>query len=183
LNRRSSKVALFNRLVTKLEQTLEERDRIEHKLDHLREAAHEPVSKPHTITTLPAEQGPPAVEPHNDTSVCMVVQRYRGATIMCDEAECIHVGKTGASLVEQSPSDSFCGLMVYVSFAQGCTQQAVKAASKIIVNLPILTTGAWGDGVSKTMNVIDLAKHNPNAASIVIVPQANLINKVCICNW
>lgn len=176
---KSRKVALFSHLLAKLEQTLDERDRIEYKLNHIRDAGNGQGAQRPKVTTLPNQRGPPSVPIHSDTSVCMVVQRYRVATIMGNNSEYIQVGKTNASLTSEGLVDSVCGLMVYVSFAKGCTQQTVMTAAKIIVNLPILTTGAWGDGVSKTMNVIDLAMLRSNSASIVIVPQANLINKVC----
>lgn len=175
-NHCSSKVTLFSHLLTKLEQTLDERDRIEDKLDHLRDspAARPSISK---LPNPPDNKSPPVAVPLSDTSVCMVVQRYRGATIMCNDNETIRVGKSGASPKAAASSQAYCGLMVYVSFAKGCNQSAVKAAAKIIVNLPVLTVGEWGDG-NKTMNVVDLAKQHPNAASVVIVPQASLINKV-----
>lgn len=179
----SNKTVLFSRLLTKMEHTLAERDRIEQKLENMRntrrdkDVATPEISK---VPTTSAAKISPAIQPHSDTSVCMVIQRFRGANLVCNETECVEVGaKIGLSLKERNSSESICGLMVYVSFAKGCTQQATQAAAKIVINLPILTMGAWGDGVSKTLNVIDLAKQQPNAASIVIVPQANLINKVC----
>ena len=168
-----SKLTLFSHLVTRLEQTLEERRRVQAKLGQFRR--------------LPEAEG--RIRGNDDTvnnktsktSVCMVVQRFRSATLLINEDNAVRVGATTTSSFddEESPKDKCCGMLVYVSFAKGATQAMVQAAGKIIVNLPILTFGAWGDGVSKNMNVLDLAVHQQNAASLVIVPQANLTCRVC----
>lgn len=174
--RAHSKTLLFSHLLSKLEQTLDERDRIEGKLDLIRDVKGDATSP--SISRFASSQSipPAAIQPQSNTSMVMVVQRYRGASLSISDDECVRVGTNKAS--SSGDKQACCGLLVYVSFAKGCNQQTVQAASKIVVNLPILTVGAWGDGVSKTMNVIDLAKQHPDAASLVIVPQANLINKV-----
>jgi len=194
--RSHSKLNLYSHLISKLEQTLDEQHRIEDKLDHLKHLHdNEPnvtgpaissasSSNNNNTDNLPSSTSTSDNNNNNNaSSVCMVVQRYRGATLLINESQVVRVGAKALSdddhIQGSSSTDSFCGLLVYVSFAKGCTQQTVQAASKIIVNLPVLTMGAWGDGTSETMNVMDLAKKHPSAASLVIVPQANLINKVC----
>jgi hypothetical protein len=177
-----SRLSLFSHLVGRLEETLDERNRIQAKLDNMR------IQQRRQLVLPPSQQEPPQSTPNpsNNTSVCMVVQRYRGATLLCNDCEIVRVGANTTldhtvSLLEPNAAEhqqSYCGLLVYVSFAKGCTQQAVQTAAKIVVNLPLLSLGGWGDGVSQTMNVMDLAKQHPNAASITIVPQADLINKV-----
>ena len=181
-----SKLALFSHLISKLETTIDERLRMEEKLRHLRRQPSDD-DKPTTGTTSTDTKAhiSPVIKDSSSsssTSVCMVVQRCRGATILVNENELVKLGANTSQDHSQSllqgSSEALCGLLVYVSFAKGCTEQSVQLASKIIVNLPVLTTGAWGDGVSETLNVMDLAKKHTNAASIVLVPQANLINKV-----
>jgi hypothetical protein len=83
---------------------------------------------------------------------------------------------------------------VYVSFYRGATADHVREAAETVLNLPVLTDGAWGDGVSSTESVLqrlgldeprktadcDDPKAPPPASvttSIVLVPQANLICK------
>jgi hypothetical protein len=87
---------------------------------------------------------------------------------------------------------------VYVSFYRGASTKQVQEAAETVLNLPVLTDGAWGDGVSANESVLqrlDLEGHretkkNDDAASsptparaptamtsIVLVPQANLICK------
>ena len=101
-------------------------------------------------------------------SVHLVVQRYRSCRILLDESEWVSVGE----------DPEHCGLLVYVSFEKSATQESTKNSASTVMNLPVLTTGLWGDGVSRQMSVLDLAAAHPNRASIVIVPQANLISKV-----
>ena len=107
-----------------------------------------------------------------EESVKLVFQRFRRASIFID-------GKmTGVG-----SSDPFsCGLLVYVSFAKSATKEKALQAARTIVNLPILTRGAWGDG-SSPLSVLDIASSNKNnlAPSLLLVPQANLISKVSEC--
>jgi len=185
-----SKLTVFSKLISKLEKTIGERLRMEEKLKSLRDnhnrepATFAPkLTSPSTIDSK-SNSSSSSSSSSSKTSVGMVVQRCRGATVLVNDNELSKVGtdtsKDHSQALLNGSSEHSCGLLVYVSFAKGCTQQSVRLAAKIIVNLPILTTGGWGDGVSSTVNVIDLATQHANAASIVVVPQANLINKVCL---
>jgi D-Tyr-tRNAtyr deacylase len=96
---------------------------------------------------------------------------------MIGEEEIVKVGAESSCLTSNPSDANTCGMLVYVSFGEGCTQQSCQAAAKIIVNLPILTLGVWGDG-GKTTNLFGMATKQSNASSLIIVPQANLICKV-----
>ena len=178
-----SRLSLLSHLLTRLEQALDERSRIKTKLGNMRLQQHPQPHSPRQGHGQEQEQRGTMPVAASNTSVCMVVQRYRGATLQCNENEIVRVGANAtldpaAATLELQQKGQYCGLLIYVSFAKGCTQQAVQTAAKIVVNLPLLSLVGWGDGVAQTMNVIDLAKQHRNAASITIVPQADLINKV-----
>jgi hypothetical protein len=113
-------------------------------------------------------------------SVHLVVQRYRTCKLLVDEEE-----DRWVSMVDNCP-----GMLVYVSFAATATESSVHAAAETILNLPVLTTGVWGDG-SPTRSIRQIMRHcqhgaaasnvdgeAANSCSIAIVPQANLICKV-----
>jgi hypothetical protein len=105
-------------------------------------------------------------------AVHLVVQRYRSCKLLLNETEWVCQGSRAAN---------HCGLLLYVSFAADADQTAVSAAVDTALNLPVLTTGLWGDGVSEQFSVKQqLLTQNCNAltTSITIVPQANLICKV-----
>jgi len=114
--------------------------------------------------------------------VHLLVQRFRSCKILIDEKEWISVGSPFDDELDErkdiSEASLHCGMLVYVSFAAGADRKAVEIATKTLLNLPVLTTGLWGDGVSQTLNLLELAASGPNKSSIVIVPQANLISKV-----
>jgi D-Tyr-tRNAtyr deacylase len=101
-------------------------------------------------------------------SVYIVVQRFRECKLLINELEYANVG---------SSSDS-CGLLAYVSFASSTTPVQVEQAAGTLLNLPVLTTGLWGDGESSTLSVLALSVDPTLSCSLVIVPQANLISKV-----
>lgn len=103
-------------------------------------------------------------------SVSIVVQRFRKCRLLIDELKYVTVGGGG--------DDSGCGLLAYVSFASTATPSQVEQAARTLLNLPILTTGLWGDDGSSTMSVIALAAEPTSSASLVVVPQANMISKV-----
>jgi D-Tyr-tRNAtyr deacylase len=80
---------------------------------------------------------------------------------------------------EPSQQQQHCGLLVYVSFSRHATPDCALQAAHTIVNLPLLTEGVWGDGVSKTFGALNHQQHDLDVdRSIVLVPQANLICKV-----
>lgn len=101
-------------------------------------------------------------------SVHIVVQRYRSCKVLLQETEWVQIGS----------DETHCGLLVYVSFAQSCDKDAVRRAAQTALQLPVLTTGQWGDGVSETYSLLHLAKQQNASTSIILIPQANLISKV-----
>ena len=105
-------------------------------------------------------------------------------------------------LTQQQRQQQHCGLLVYVSFASTADKAKVEQAVTTLLNLPVLTTGLWGDGVS-TVSLLQLLSSSSSAAtieretqtiesdennnnpclaaavaSVAIIPQANLICKV-----
>ena len=100
--------------------------------------------------------------------VSIVVQRFRECKLLIDELEYVTVGGNGES----------CGLLAYISFASSTTLEQVELAATTLLNLPVLTTGLWGDGESSTCSVLELAANPSSSCSLVVVPQANLISKV-----
>jgi hypothetical protein len=134
----------------------------------------------------------------NTKSVHIVVQRYRSCQVLLEETDWVSVGSHhhinsigNGNDHSQGPNDdkpapaaasvpaSHCGLLVYVSFASSTDKAVVQQAALTILNLSVLTTGLWGDGVSATCSVLELAaRGGGHAASLVLVPQANLISKV-----
>ena len=103
-------------------------------------------------------------------SVSIVVQRFRECRLLIDESEYVTVGGDN--------NTSSCGILAYASFASSTTRAQVMQAAQTLLNLPILTTGLWGDGESSTRSLLALAVEAELSCSLVIVPQANLISKV-----
>jgi hypothetical protein len=109
-------------------------------------------------------------------AVHLVVQRYRSCKILIDETDWISVGTSHKANDDSVPSH--CGMLVYVSFANTADKAAVYQAARTTLNLAVLTIGHWGDGISETVSLSQLAAQGPGLASLVLVPQANLISKV-----
>ncbi|KAL9182441.1 hypothetical protein ACHAXT_013093 [Thalassiosira profunda] len=101
-------------------------------------------------------------------SVSIVVQRFRECKLLLEETDYVTVGG----------GDESCGVLAYVSFSSSTTRSQVESAASTLVNLPVLTTGLWGDGASTTRSILVLAAEAQSKCSLVIVPQANLISKV-----
>jgi len=101
-------------------------------------------------------------------NVCIVVQRFRECKLLIDELEYVTIGGTSES----------CGLLAYISFASSTTPAQVEQAASTLLNLPVLTTGLWGDAESTTLSILSLATKAVSSCSLVVVPQANLISKV-----
>lgn len=162
-----------------------------------------------------------------DNSIRLVVQRYRKASLLIDEKEVVTVGGCPTVTASLHPllgganknrenkgqnengganTNNDCdhiGMLVYVSFSKRARPQDVQKAARTILNLPIQTEGAWGDG-STTKSIVQSAveaetkklsvgkddkekQSNSNSnsdpspaarVSILLVPQANLIAKV-----
>jgi len=138
--------------------------------------------------------------PTSCSAVRMVFQRYRHAKILIDENRVIALGNTvDNNLVTASggSSSETAGMLVYVSFGRTVTNNKVEQAARTLLNLPILTLGAWGDGQG-TKSILQLSadvflkrkrlQAHPNASgkvledvsplSLLLVPQANLTAKV-----
>ena len=98
---------------------------------------------------------------------CATIARSNKCKILVDE-----------EYVKAGGDDNSCGALVYVSFSSTTSEDDVQSASATLLNLPVLTTGLWGDGSSATQSVLSLASENCSCASLVVVPQANLISKV-----
>ena len=128
-------------------------------------------------------------------SIRMVIQRYRKASLLIDEKEVVTVGDgvgsadSSAEVLlgrDGSGGRGHVGMLVYISFSKTATPVEVQKAARTILNLPIQTEGAWGDGSSTKSilqaagSVVDSNKEKPSAApvSVMLVPQANLIAKV-----
>lgn len=79
--------------------------------------------------------------------------------------------------VGDGENSTSCGLLAYISFGSSTTQSQVETAAQTLLNLPVLTTGLWGDS-SSTQSILSLATTSTSSCSLVIVPQANLISKV-----
>jgi hypothetical protein len=125
-----------------------------------------------TNTAPPNEQSNQIVQQNSneEKSIRLVVQRFRKASLLLDETHTVTVG--GSSYRDES----FSGILVYASFAKSATREKVFHAARIIMNLPVLTRGHWGDG-SDPVSVLDLATSGGGVA-VMLVPQANLISKV-----
>mmetsp|Transcript_36825 Transcript_36825/g.88808 ORF Transcript_36825/g.88808 Transcript_36825/m.88808 type:complete len:218 (-) Transcript_36825:376-1029(-) len=101
-------------------------------------------------------------------SVSVVIQRFRDCKLLVDELAYVAVGG----------GDKSCGLLAYISFSSSTTESQVEQAASMLLNLPVLTTGLWGDGSSSTRSILALAAEESSSCALVIVPQANLISKV-----
>ena len=104
-------------------------------------------------------------------SVSIVVQRFRQCKLLLNEEQWVTVGDG------EGDKSSSCGLLAYISFGSSTTQSQVETAAQTLLNLPVLTTGLWGDS-SSTQSILSLAAASASSCSLVIVPQANLISKV-----
>jgi D-Tyr-tRNAtyr deacylase len=114
-------------------------------------------------------------EQQSTGSVYIVVQRCNQASLTVD-GTVVTVGEQYPLLnPTKRDKQSSCGLIAYVSFSASANQEKVHQAAKVLLNLPLLTQGAWGDG-STTMSVLDMAISNQKPY-LLIVPQANLICK------
>ena len=107
--------------------------------------------------------------------IAIVVQRFRQCKLLLDEEQWITVGGDVGGVVGDRNYNDSCGLLVYVSFSSSATKTQVETAAQTVLNLPVLTTGLWGDSKSSTKSVLSLASTFSSSCSVVIVPQANLI--------
>jgi len=130
------------------------------------------------------------------SSIRMVVQRYRKASLLINEKDYVTVGEdvvNGNGNVNDNNNAGHIGMLVYMSFSKTATPEVVQRAAKSILNLPIQTEGEWGDG-SSTKSILQAAavnaaqQHTSSSVSVLVsancnvsimlVPQANLIAKV-----
>ena len=94
-------------------------------------AAHE--LKLAEAQSLAASSTTPPADAEPAGTVKLVVQRVDAASLLIDNQDgWVSIGK---------------GLLLYVSFAQGCDGHAVRRAAKSLLALPLCTmSGVWGDG-------------------------------------
>lgn len=134
-----------------------------------------------THTKTPKNASAKTLEKSSDSSeaskenIRIILQRFRKASLLVDgKVESVGGAEIGDLATTTAPSDT-CGLLVYISFAKSATKEKAFQAAKTILNLPLLTQGAWGDGTD-TKGFLDItADCKPH---LLLVPQANLISKV-----
>jgi len=114
----------------------------------------------------------------------LVIQRARSASLNIN-ADC-----DASARDVDTKEHSRTGLVVYVSFAKGNDDEAKRRASilsaaKTLLNLPLVTTGHWGDG-SKSKSTLSMSSeldedsgtsHRKQGVFMMIIPQASLICK------
>lgn len=126
---------------------------------------------------------------NSQPAIRMVVQRYRRAKLLVDESRIVTVGVACPSGLlldpNKGPPPQSAGLLAYISFAKTATKAKVEQAAKTLLNLPVLTLGAWGDGSgAKSMyqlskeKIQESEKYGEASLSILVVPQANITAKV-----
>ncbi|KAL7448719.1 hypothetical protein ACHAWC_000867 [Mediolabrus comicus] len=96
--------------------------------------------------------------------VSIVVQRFRQCKILIDE----RIGLLSEEVMIAA--------VVYF-FASSSSVPQVETAAQTLLNIPVLTTGLWGDGES-VESLLSLAAASSSSCSLIIIPQANLISKV-----
>lgn len=159
--------------------------------------------------TQKKEEKSSEVSVDNGPSIRMVIQRYRQVSLLVDESHVVSAGTEIVSLLSDVSTDCVpdpstkeapsAGLLVYISFSKTANESTVHQAAQTVLNLPVLTLGAWGDGsaassvlqllTANSKNLLtseskrtDEEQNSVNAAlsqlSIALVPQANLIAKV-----
>jgi activator of HSP90 ATPase len=130
-------------------------------------------------------------------SVHVVLQRYRSCKILINEDVWVTQGvehedtevNNDSTIATYDSQQQHCGLLIYVSFASNTDGTSCLNAAETCLNMPILTTGLWGDNTSQLYSIQQhitntntnnqSREHNPTTTtSITIVPQANLICKV-----
>lgn len=112
----------------------------------------------------------------DEKSIRLVAQRFRKASLVVEDSKIVTVGKDTPLLT--ADANEYSGILVYASFAKSATKEKVMQAARIIMNLPVLTRGVWGDG-SEPVSVLDTAGSGGEVA-VLLVPQANLICKVSL---
>jgi hypothetical protein len=84
--------------------------------------------------------------------------------------------------IERDCDAQHCGLLIYISFATTADMLSCINAAETCLNVPILTSGLWGDGSSQQYSIRSHLTHADSSkrknTSVTIVPQANLICKV-----
>jgi len=129
-----------------------------------------------------------SIEESSNKPIRLVLQRFRQATLLVDEKETITCGNNydKSCLVDPLNSGGGGGMLCYVSFTKFATIESVWQAAKTVMNMPMMTKGAWGDG-SDVMSVLEMASQSQEkdeacdvrrGVAVMIVPQANLICKV-----
>ncbi|KAL3930549.1 MAG: hypothetical protein SGBAC_011716 [Bacillariaceae sp.] len=119
-------------------------------------------------------------------SIRMVIQRYRFARILLEESHVVTVGQPCTSLLSNDTTDAAAttattttatsrssskakdeatlGLLAYISFSASATEEKVEQAAMTLLNMPVGTLGAWGDG-SGVKSMLQLLKTRTAAAN------------------
>jgi hypothetical protein len=98
-------------------------------------------------------------------SIRMVIQRYRKASLLIDEMDYVTVGEEEEEESNCNNGQHHIGMLVYISFSKIATPDVVQRAAKTILNLPIQTEGAWGDG-SSTKSILQVSAAAAAAANV-----------------
>uniref|UniRef100_A0A7S3P8D7 Uncharacterized protein n=1 Tax=Amphora coffeiformis TaxID=265554 RepID=A0A7S3P8D7_9STRA len=118
---------------------------------------------------------PPKKNPEGKT-VHLVLQRYRWCKILLHETEWRTVGS--------SEEPAHCGWLVYTSFAVGASQETVQKAVLTVFQMAFGTWTRWEEKGGRPQNLSNMMQqaHDENVTqnrlSIVVCPQANLVNKI-----
>lgn len=116
-------------------------------------------------------------------TVHLICQRYRQCKILLDESQWRTVGNSN----DDDDAPPHCGWLVYTSFVQGATLEAVQKAVLTLFQMPFGTWGLWQEkGASRpqSMGAMMQQAHNDDdkeavgRVSVVLCPQANLTSQV-----
>ncbi|KAG7354463.1 D-tyrosyl-tRNAtyr deacylase [Nitzschia inconspicua] len=64
-------------------------------------------------------------------------------------------------------------MLVYISFSKTATHALVEQAARTILQLPIQTTGVWGDGTSTTQSLLELLLQRSHMQTDSVKPNRN----------
>jgi len=123
-------------------------------------------------------------------NIVIAVQRCRSASLLIENSSeekspsivQFGISRSLTTTPDSVPSSCPGGIIIYISFSKHADETILYNAAKIVLNLPLLTEGVWGDG-SETLSVLQIAarlvsKTEKKGITIMVIPQANLICKV-----
>ena len=118
----------------------------------------------------------------------LVVQRARKASLVVTGTDDVSMPEQEDSMIVKKTTDDYSsvGLVVYVSFSNNGDnlnasnrKKDIMMAAKVVLNLPVLTTGEWGDG-SKPISVLKMASEQYSKKSLTSV---DLSMSTCIVEY